>query len=87
MINIKTDVALKTRAQKTAKELGVPLSVVVNQYLRQFVSEGSITFSKPLAQNAKTRKMLNEALADIRKGKNLAGPFKTAEEMIARLKS
>jgi len=31
--------------------------------------------------NAKTRKILDQALKDIKQGKNLVGPFETAEEM------
>ena len=37
VINIKTDLKVKKEAQKTAKELGLSLSAVLNAYLRQFV--------------------------------------------------
>ena len=34
---IKTDKALKVKAQKLAKEMGLPLGTLVNNYLKTFV--------------------------------------------------
>ena len=81
VINIKTDKNLKKNAQMLAKNFGLPLSAVVNIYLREFVREKRIVFSEPQTPNTKTRKILDQALNDIKKGKNLVGPFETAEEM------
>ncbi len=81
VLNIKTDAKLKKEAQKTAKEAGIPLSLVVNSALRKFVSERSITVNAPLLPNAKTAKILDKALKDIKQGKNLSPLFKTATEM------
>lgn len=81
VINIKTDKVLKKDAQKMAKNFGLPLSAVVNAYLREFVREKRIVFSEPPIPNAKTRKILDRAIADIKAGKNLVGPFESAGEM------
>ena len=81
VINIKTDKVLKSDAQKLAKNFGLPLSAIVNTYLREFVREKRIVFSEPPMPNAKTRKILDQALKDIKQGKNLVGPFESAEEM------
>lgn len=81
VLNIKTDAKLKKEAQKTAKEAGIPLSLVVNSALRKFVSERSITVNAPLLPNAKTAKILDKALKDIKQGKNLSPLFKTAAEI------
>ena len=81
VINIKTDKNLKKDAQKLAKNFGLPLSTVVNTYLREFVRERRIIFSEPPVPNAKTRKILDQALKDIKEGKNLVGPFESAEDM------
>lgn len=81
VLNIKTDSKLKKEAQKTAKEAGIPLSLVVNSALRKFVSERSITVRAPLVPNAKTAKILDKALKDIKQGKNLSPLFQTAAEM------
>ena len=87
VINIKTDKNLKKDAQKLAKNFGLPLSIVVNTYLREFVRERRIVFSEPPMPNAKTRKILDKAIKDIKEGKNLVGPFETAEEMNKCLRS
>ena len=86
VINIKTDKILKKDAQALAKNFGLPLSAIVNIYLREFVREKRVVFSEPLMPNAKTRKLLDQAIADIKAGKNLAGPFESAEEMTKSLK-
>ena len=81
ILNIKIDRDLKKKAQKTAKELGIPLSMVASNYMRQFVDQRQITFSAPLVPNKKTAKILREALKDIHSGKNLSPAFKTGSEM------
>ena len=81
VINIKTDKNLKKDAQMLAKNFGLPLSAIVNTYLREFVREKRVVFSEPPMPNAKTRKILDRAIADIKAGKNLVGPFESAEEM------
>lgn len=87
VINIKTDKNLKKDAQRLAKNFGLPLSTVVNTYLREFVREKRIVFSEPPTLNAKTRKILDQAIRDIKTGRNLVGPFESAEEMNKCLRS
>ena len=82
MLNVKTDSMLKKEAQKLAKQAGVPISLVVNNALRKFVDQRSIVVDVPLVPNAKTARFLKKALADIKAGRNLVGPFKTGQEMI-----
>jgi len=45
VINIKADKEVKENAQKVAQELGLPLSVVVNAFLKDFILNRSIAFS------------------------------------------
>jgi addiction module RelB/DinJ family antitoxin len=45
ILNIKTDKKLKASAKEVASELGVPLSTVINAFLKQFVREKEITLS------------------------------------------
>ena len=87
LINIKTDTTVKKEAQKIAKELGVPLSTVVNAYLKEFVRELSVRLSLDPQPRPEVAKALREASEDFKKGKNISGPFKTAEEMIKSLNS
>ncbi|MEK7104555.1 MAG: type II toxin-antitoxin system antitoxin, RelB/DinJ family [Patescibacteria group bacterium] len=81
VINIKTDKVLKKDAQKMAKNFGLPLSAIVNAYLREFVREKRIVFSEPPIPNAKTRKIIDRAIADIKAGENLVGPFESPGAM------
>ena len=45
LINIKADKEVKEGAQALAQELGLPLSVVVNAYLKDFIRNRGITIS------------------------------------------
>jgi len=87
VINVKTDKALKDKAQKTAKKLGLPLGTVINNYLRHFVEESQVIFSVPEIPNKRTVAILRQTSKDYREGKNIAGPFSTGEEMDAYLNS
>ena len=44
-ILIKTDPKVKEKAQKTAEEMGISLTSVINRYLKHFVATKSITFT------------------------------------------
>jgi addiction module RelB/DinJ family antitoxin len=81
---IKTKKDLKVQAQKLAKEMGLPLSTLVNNYLRDFIIERQVTFKAPVP-NKKTIKAIEEARKEFKEGKT-PGPF-NAKEAIAYLKS
>jgi len=87
MINIKTDVSLKVEAQKIAKELGLSLSAILGYFLKELVAERKMVFTTHPYPNSKTRKILDAALRDVNAGKNISGPFASAEEMLASLNS
>ena len=42
---IKTKKSLKIEAQKVAEDMGIPLTTVINSFLKQFVREKEITLS------------------------------------------
>lgn len=87
VISVKVDKGVRDRARKVAKRIGVPLSMVVNRQLQQFVEEQRIEFRPPLVPNAKTRKILDEALRDIREGREdkFSPAFTNIEDMDAWL--
>ena len=58
VINLKTDPELKKLAAKTADKLGISVSAVLNNELRRFAAEQSVTFDVPEVPNAKTAKEL-----------------------------
>lgn len=82
-MSFKIDVDVRNRARIVAKKIGVPLSMVVNQQLKQFVNNQRIEFYQPLVPNAKTRKILDEALRDIREGRvdKFSPAFTNVEDM------
>lgn len=87
MLNIKMDKTIKEEAQKTAKALGLPLSVIVNRYLKEFIHERRVEFSESLVPNIKTQKLLERIEKDIKDNKNIVGPFATPMEMDTYLDS
>jgi len=97
IINIKADRDVKVKAQKVAKRLGVPLSLVINNYLRDFIRDKEVHFSLnrdtlPLGTpEGELRPAVKRRLARIHKdivaGKNISPVFHTAEAMDAYLDS
>src|SRR3972149_10953247 len=45
VINIKTDVKIKSQAQKIASDLGFSLSALINGYLNQLIKTKTVHFS------------------------------------------
>ena len=87
MLSIKINKSLKEQAQELSHILGVSLNAVVNGYIKEFISERKVTFADHPMPNTRTLKILKKLSDDARKGKNMIGPFYTAEEMIKALRS
>lgn len=68
VINLKTDPELKKLAAKTAEKLGISVSAVLNNELRRFATEQSVTFDVPEVPNAKTAKELAASRRQIEAG-------------------
>ena len=86
ILNIKTDKKLKEDAKEVAGELGVPLSTVVNSFLKQFVRDKEVTFS---ANEYRPTKYLENLIDDARieyEKSNSSNPMK-AKELVSHLKS
>ena len=82
ILNIKTDIDVKKKAQKIAKEMGVPLSTIVNVQLKQLISERRGMLRAPLIPNARTRKAIDDARKELKKRKGISPIFDTAEDAI-----
>lgn len=80
-INIKADKEVKENAQKIAKDLGLTLSAIMNASLKEFIRNRSVSFSTIPKMTPYLESVLDEVEKDIKEGKNMAGPFSTAEEM------
>ncbi len=87
ILNVKTDKKLKAEAKKVSEELGVPLSTVINAFLKQFVRDKEITLSaNKYRPTPYLESILEQAQKEYETG-NFVGPFKTGEDFIAHLKS
>lgn len=80
MINIKADKEVKEEAQKIAKDLGLPLSGVINAFLKDFIRSKSISFSIIPKMTPALETLLSGIENDIKKGKNLSPAFSSAEK-------
>lgn len=94
MINIKADRAVKIEAQKTAKRLGIPLSLVINNYLREFIRTREVRFSLrdslPLGTpegilKPAVKRRLARMHKDVVVRRNISPTFHSAAEMDAYL--
>ena len=68
-INLKVDMAVKIRAQQTAKELGLSLSSVVNASLNQFAKTGEFHVSVAPKITPYLENLVKEAREDFNKRK------------------
>ena len=84
-MHIKTDKALKQRAEKIAKANGLTLTALVNLSIRQTINTGTVTLEEPLEFNKKTQKELDKRLRDVKAGKNLSPVFDNMEDAIKYL--
>ncbi|MCH8224915.1 MAG: type II toxin-antitoxin system RelB/DinJ family antitoxin [Chloroflexi bacterium] len=87
VLNVRTDKSLKEEAQKIAKDIGIPLSTVVNAYLKEFVRERRVTFTTEPRLRHRVAKRLEQASKDIRTGKNISPEFSSAAEAVRWLNS
>ena len=87
MINVKTDKEVKEDAQRIAHELGLPLSTVINAYLKEFIRHGEVRFSLEPQLRPEVEKLLKKASEDYRRSRNVRGPFSSTRDMDAYLDS
>lgn len=86
-VTIKIDSVVKHEAQKLAKSLGLSLSTIVENKLKEVIRDRKVVFEEELVLYDKTLKELAEIEADIKAGCNISGPFKTFKELEKRLDS
>jgi len=81
IINIKADKEVKEQAVRTATRMGLPLSTVINAFLKKFISDQSVTFNAPLKPNRRLQKILIQTEKDLRAGKNLSPLFTNMKKL------
>ncbi|MEK7623301.1 MAG: type II toxin-antitoxin system RelB/DinJ family antitoxin [Patescibacteria group bacterium] len=82
VVNVKTDVSTKQKAQKLAAELGLSLGGVINALLRDFVRQRRLDIGLEIPNEA-TAKALQESEEDYKAGRFHS--FKNAKDAIAFL--
>ena len=87
LLNIKTYAEVKTEAQHVARELGVPLSTIINAYLKEFIREREVHLSLALHMSPRLEKLLERVEKDIKKGENLSPTFSSGSAMDTYLDS
>ncbi len=86
IVNFKTDDATKAKAQAVAKQIGIPLSNLLNAYLYELASTGSVHFTASEPMTEEMERVIEQAEKEIAAGE-VSGPFETLEEMFAHLDS
>ncbi len=79
----KIDKKIKTQAQKKARKNGLTFSDVLQMATYAYVRDDfePVLMGREERLNTKTRRELIKIYNDIKKGKNLIGPFDSAKEM------
>jgi len=77
LINIKADKEVKETAQKLARELGLPLSSVINAYLKEFIREQSLHVSIEPRIRPEVGVLLKKASIDYRHKRNISRSLRT----------
>jgi antitoxin component of RelBE/YafQ-DinJ toxin-antitoxin module len=87
VLNVKIDPVLKKRAQSVAKELGLPISLVVAASLREFVNTRSLTISDAPRLKPEVEAELLDLSKKVRSGNfdDFSPAFDSVEESFAWL--
>ncbi len=81
-INIKADFEVKENAQRIAQELGLPLSGIINAYLKQFIRDKGINISAVQPRlKPEVEALYMEMEKDFKTGKNLSPVFTNVKDM------
>ena len=81
IVNFKTDVKTKEELKKFAAELGLPVSAILNAQVKDMLRKRRVVLTTDLEPTPYLEKILIQAEKDIKTGRNISGPFKTADEL------
>jgi len=86
IVNFKTDDETKAKAQAVAKQIGIPLSNLLNAYLYELASTGSVHFTASEPMTEKMEQIIEQAEKEIA-ADEVSGPFESLEKLFAHLDS
>lgn len=85
VVATKIDPQTKKQAMKTAHDLGMPLSVVIKAFLKQFIRTKSVSFSaSDEIPNDYLKNLMRQARENRKQGKH-SPVFRTGKEAVAYL--
>ena len=87
VLNVKTDVEVKERAQELARHLGIPLSTIVNAHLKAFIESGEFKVSREPQLRPEVVKELRQQIKDAEQGINMSPKFNSAKDALVWLKT
>jgi addiction module RelB/DinJ family antitoxin len=81
-LSLKIDSDIKKSAQALAADFGIPLSTLINLYLKDLVLKKEINFSRSKQMTSYLENILEKVEEDISENKNLSQQFKTTKEAL-----
>lgn len=84
-MNIRMDEQTRQQLQAFAAQLGMPATSLVNATIKQMLRAQKVTFSTALEPTPYLRKIIEEAEADYKAGKNISPAFESVDAMFEHL--
>lgn len=81
MMTIKTDPEVKEGVQEFAREIGIPVSTIVNAYFRELLHTRAFRVSAPPRMTPYLERVIEKAEKDYKAKKNLSPVLSTPEEI------
>ncbi len=70
VLNVKTDSNIKKEATIVAREMGVPLSIVVTSLLKKFIDDRELVLDAPRHMSKRLEQTIARAERDLKSGKH-----------------
>ena len=81
-LQIRVDDGIKAAADSLFTDLGLDTSTAVRMFIAAALEENGIPFAVKRSRDRRPNAELREAMEDVRLGRNLHGPYATAEEAV-----
>lgn len=85
-MSFKIDKAVKAKAHATAKAIGIPLSTVINIFLKDFSTTGRLEVTAAHDMTPQTERIIEEFRAEVSRGE-LSPRFKNSKDAAKYLRS
>lgn len=87
MMSIKTDSEVKEGAQEVAREIGVPLSTIINAYLKEFIQRREVRLVAPPKMTPHLERVIAIAEKDLKTKRNISRALSSPEDVRAYFQS